>query len=1279
MDFLKRMTIKSSISYLGLLLLAACTLGPGKGGSGNYPSTGHGKEICPGSPDSIYKPTKQAGINSFYDLAPIKEFDASVPPAQILLRVTVSYGKSPAERDLMIGINGIKASRPDGYTGFDDACVSSGGSNNGDSDDDRDHDRDRDHDDKNKNSCSGSTGNTCSTTRYIILNNLTLNGGVDMYTMLMQIRAKHGLLKISLQAPGISIVSTQLEITSQAHCGGSGNGGGPSPSPTPSPQPSPTPSPTPTPTPTPVAPTVQITTTVPAVATTNSTNMSVSFSADQNDVTFNCALDSASPSACNSPATYSSLTNGSHTFSVTATNSAGLTSQPATYSWTIDTTPPTVVIQPVASPTNANPVVVTFSSNKGQIFYCALDGVTSALCTSPLSLSNIPEGQHALSVQAVDSLGNMSDPSTVQWTEDLTPPTVQILSQVPASAISNVNSRAITFVANESSSYQCSLDGAAYANCNSPYATNNLSEGQHTFNVQATDAAGNLGLPASASWTNDYTSPVITLGQVLPAAGLTNASNYSVAFTSNDPTSQFYCSMDGSAAAACTSPYTGQFASDGSHEFSVSAVDQAGNTSSSVLVDWTVDRTSGVLSWASVNPSGAAINTNAIQLVVAATKVESLSATLNGNSIPVDSATISLSGLSEGTYNLQVSGIDAAGNPTNTLAYEFTVDMTPPQISLASAVDTSQTALPTQATANTLTMSSNEAVTYQCQLDGSGFAPCQSPDQLSGLVDGQHEFDAQAIDAAGNLSTIASAIWTVDTTAPVTTATFVQVSYGDFTFNFTTSETVATTYCSLDNAADVACTSPYALKNLAAGSHVMYIHSVDLAGNIETKGALLSFTATAPPPPADTILVAPNYTLTNQTAATFQFSSSVSGATFTCSLDGATMASCISPSGYAGLKDGVHIFKVIAINTIGQPDPSGGKSFTWTIDSVAPTVSVTSAVDVTKTTTLKTNTLTISVSEQSTLQCQLDAGSWAACTSPVSYSALADGAHTFSAKATDAAGNTGAATSVTWTIDSTPPVTTASVNTSNGSEGIVTFTFSANENVQGFFCSLDGGTAASCTSPYTISNVTFGTHTMTIHAVDTVGNVENPGATLSFTLNAPSANTILVAPNYQYTNQKSISFSFSSNAPGATFLCALNSTNYAACTSPVTYTGLTDGSYTFNVIAVNMTGQRDPSGGQSFSWIVDTVSPTIISSSPVPSSTSVTVSWTTNEASTGYIAYGVGTTITSATTETTTAVSSNSVTVSGLTASTSYTMQIRGHDRAGNAYSGSTFTVKTRN
>ncbi|MCD6725894.1 MAG: Ig-like domain-containing protein, partial [Solirubrobacteraceae bacterium] len=49
---------------------------------------------------------------------------------------------------------------------------------------------------------------------------------------------------------------------------------------------------------------------------------------------------------------------------------------------------------------------------------------------------------------------------------------------------------------------------------------------------------------------------------------------------------------------------------------------------------------------------------------------------------------------------------------------------------------------------------------------------------------------------------------------------------------------------------------------------------------------------------------------------------------------------------------------------------------------------------------------------------------FAACASPKSYTGLADGGHTFSVRAVDAAGNVGSAASATWTVDTTAPVVT---------------------------------------------------------------------------------------------------------------------------------------------------------------------------------------------------------------------------------------------------------------
>ena len=43
----------------------------------------------------------------------------------------------------------------------------------------------------------------------------------------------------------------------------------------------------------------------------------------------------------------------------------------------------------------------------------------------------------------------------------------------------------------------------------SPYA--NLADGRHTFQVRATDAAGNVGAGASYAWTVDTVAPTTTI------------------------------------------------------------------------------------------------------------------------------------------------------------------------------------------------------------------------------------------------------------------------------------------------------------------------------------------------------------------------------------------------------------------------------------------------------------------------------------------------------------------------------------------------------------------------------------------------------------------------------------------------------------------------------------------------------------------------------------------------------------------------------------------------
>lgn len=133
---------------------------------------------------------------------------------------------------------------------------------------------------------------------------------------------------------------------------------------------------------------------------------------------------------------------------------------------------------------------------------------------------------------------------------------------------------------------------------------------------------------------------------------------------------------------------------------------------------------------------------------------------------------------------------------------------------------------------------------YQCELDEGGWKTCTSPQEYTGLADGEHSFSVRSYDAADELGGEPTKVtWTVDTTAPRTTITAGpsgRVEEADVSFSFKASEEGASFACSLDGAAFTPCTSPRAYEP-GDGPHTFKVRATDRAGNEEAVPASRSF------------------------------------------------------------------------------------------------------------------------------------------------------------------------------------------------------------------------------------------------------------------------------------------------------------------------------------------------------------------------------------------------------------------------------------------------------
>jgi hypothetical protein len=421
----------------------------------------------------------------------------------------------------------------------------------------------------------------------------------------------------------------------------------------------------------------------------------------------------------------------------------------------------------------------------------------------------------------------------------------------------------------------------------------------------------------------DGTAPTVT---VTGPPNTTNATSASLEFAASEP-STFRCKLDGGAFAACTSPHGYTGLANGSHTFVVEATDAQGNAAEASHT-WTIDLILPIVSIIAkpTNPS----NIESPTFAFAANEAASFVCRLDQSGFTPCGTSKSYSNLDDGTHTFAVRAIDAAGNTGAPASYSWRIDTIEPAVTI-----TLKPGNPSSTSSPTFAFTASEGGTFNCRLDGGGFAPCTSPATYS-LGDGPHTFAVSATDSAGNTGPEATHTWTIETRAPTAALTSTPSGLSNnsaATFAFSADEP-SSFECALDDRGFEPCSSPATFHALGDGRHAFSVRARDAVGNL--SAAISHAWAIDTTAPETTLASAPK-SGTTATSATFTFAASENGS-FECRLDGAPFALCVSPKGYAGLREGDHRFEVRAIDAAGNADATPALHG-WRIQAAVRTIS----------------------------------------------------------------------------------------------------------------------------------------------------------------------------------------------------------------------------------------------------------------------------------------------------------------------------------------------------
>ncbi|RKM80458.1 BapA/Bap/LapF family large adhesin [Alteromonas sp. BL110] len=507
----------------------------------------------------------------------------------------------------------------------------------------------------------------------------------------------------------------------------------------------------------------------------------------------------------------SPLPEGDYSVEVTATDDAGNSTTTTEDGGNIDTTAPVLTLNPQGTGNDETPSIsgstdlapgstvtltVTDSAGNTQTFDAIVDANGDFSADVP---NAIPDGSYTVTASASDDAGNTtttSDTGTLdtsapaltldaQVTVSDTTPTISGTTDLPAGSTVTLF---VTDSAGNTQTFTALVDASGNFSADVPTP---LAEGDYSVTATATDSNGNSASVTENNGIVDTVPPVISLD----ALGSNNDSTPTISGSTDlaageSVTLSITDNTGNTQTVTATVDANGNFTVDvpaalaeGDYTVTATATDDAGN-SASANATGTIDTTAPALT---LDPQGLGNDTTPTisgSTDLAEGSVISLVITDSAGNIQTITATVDAAGnftvdipaeLAEGSYSVEATATDEAGNSTSVLDNSGVIDITPPELNLEELTPENNLTPTISGTTNlpagaivTLTVvdSAGNTQTFAAtvQTDGSFAANVPSP-----LAEGDYTVTATAQDAAGNQGSDSETGGSVDTTAPVIT------------------------------------------------------------------------------------------------------------------------------------------------------------------------------------------------------------------------------------------------------------------------------------------------------------------------------------------------------------------------------------------------------------------------------------------------------------------------------------------------------------------------------